>query len=330
MNRMTHLHRAARRVTLAASVVFMTTCIATTGVQAAELQLRAASFAPLDTTWGKPFQMFVDHVNEIGKGVLQIRAVGPEAIPATEQPNAVRSGLVDMISTPPGMYKSAMVEANAQDLSNMTLAEQRASGGYDALNAILKKRLNAQALTTFGTSVPFHIFLTKDNIKSEADLKGLRVRSQPIFSPLFESLGMSQSMIPIPEVYTALERGVVHGFGFAAWGLDDLGWDKLTKVRIDPGFYSVVVNVLINSNRLAKLTSEQRKVLDDSVTWFENMLLTYTKEVTEHNRAKQAAAGIKSVDFGPEFAKKARDLYWKELERLSPQNIPALRAKLDK
>lgn len=297
---------------------------------AAELQLRAAVFAPLDTTWGAPFQMFVDHVNATGKGILQIRTVGPEAIPATEQPNAIRSGLIDMVATPPGMYKSAMIESNAQDLSTMTLAEQRASGGYDALNELLSQKLSAIALTTYGTGVPFHLYFTESNIKSPADLAGLRVRSQPIFSPFFNDLGLSQSMIPIGEVYTSLERKVVQGFGFAAWGLSDMGWDQLTKTRIDPGFYSVVVNILIGQKKLNQLTPEQKRVLMDSVSWFEKELLSYSKEMTAKNLAQQEAAGIQSIDFGPEFAVRARNLYWDELEKLSPKNISKLRSLLEK
>lgn len=315
---------------LSAAVLSVISLSAISPALASELQLRAAVFTPLDTTWGKPFQMFVDRVNEAGKGVLQIRVVGPEAIPATEQPNAIRSGLIDMVATPPGMYKSAMVEANAQDLSDLSLAEQRASGGYDALNEILAKKLGAVALTTYGTGVPFHLYLTEDNIENISDLKGLRVRSQPIFSPFFNDLSLSQSMIPIGEVYTSLERKVVQGYGFAAWGLSDMGWDKLTKVRIDPGFYSVVVNVLMNQKKLQQLTPEQKKILTDAVVAFEEDLIQYTIDTSKRNLEEQNAAGIKSVDFGEEFANRARELYWEELESLSPDEIPKLRALLDR
>ena len=53
---------------------------------AQELTLKAAVFVPPSTTYGVPFKRFVDHVNETGKGVLQIRIVGgPEAVPADGQ-----------------------------------------------------------------------------------------------------------------------------------------------------------------------------------------------------------------------------------------------------
>jgi|GEM_PF-640114 TRAP-type C4-dicarboxylate transport system, periplasmic component len=316
-------------VQLSAALIGLS-CTAMAPATASELQLRAAVFAPVDTTWGKPFKIFTDRINETGKGIISVRVVGPESIPGTEQPNAVRSGLIDMVATPPGMYKSAMPMANAQDLSNMTLAEQRASGGYDALNKILQRRLNATALTTYGTGVPFHLYFTKTDIRSEADLKGLRVRSQPLYGPFFDSLGLSQSMIPIPEVYTSLERGVVQGIGFAAWGLRDMGWDTLTKLRVDPGWYNVVINVVMNNKRLQGLTPEQRKVIDDAVVWFEEAMLAYTQKENEINLKQQQEAGIQSVDFGPQFAAKARDVYWKELERNNPDEIRSLRPLLEK
>lgn len=294
-----------------------------------ELTLRGAAFTPLETTWGIPFKMLVDRVNETGKGVLQITAMGPEAIPATEQPNALRSGLLDMVAMPPGQYKHVVTEANAQDLSNMTLEEQRASGGYAALDDLTRAKLNAAILTTYGPGVNFHLYLTKE-VAGLDDLKGLRVRGQPIFGPFFTSLGMSMVTVPIPETYTALERGVVSGYGFPAWGVQDLGWDKLTKIRVEPGFYNVVLNVLVNQDKLAALTPEQRKVLDDAVVWFEAEMAAYQAAQASVHRAAQDAAGIKPLDLGESFARQAADAYWAELARDNPETIPALRAKLQK
>lgn len=294
-----------------------------------ELVLRGGSYSPLEATWGIPFKMFVDHVNATGKGVLQITAVGPEAIPGTEQPNALRSGLLDFVAMPPGTYKSVVPEGNAQDLSSMSLAEQRASGGYDALNVITRAKMNAEMLTTYGPGVGFHLYLTKE-IAGIDDLKGMRVRGQPLFGPFSNALGLSMTTVPIPETYTALERGVVQGYFFPAWGVQDLGWDKLTKQRVEPSFYNVVVNILANKDRLATLTLEQRKVLDNAVAWFEAEMIGYQAKQAGIHRAAQDAAGIKPLDLGEGFARKAADAYWAELERQHPDTIPALRAKLQK
>src|SRR5258708_16680415 len=57
-------------------------------VSAEEGTLKAALFVPPSTTYGIPFKRFVDHVNETGKGVVQIRIVGgPTAVPPRDQPH---------------------------------------------------------------------------------------------------------------------------------------------------------------------------------------------------------------------------------------------------
>lgn len=312
-----------------AAVAGLMTLAAAGSAAAEELVLHGAVFAPMETTWGAPFKLFVDHANEIGAGVLRIEPLGPEAIPGTEQPNALRSGLIDIAATVPGMYKQVVPESNAQDLSNMTLEEQRKSGGYDLLKKITREKLNADILTTYGPGVHFHLYLTEE-IKSVDDLKGLRVRSQPIFNPFFTSLDISVSTIPIPETYTALERGVVQGYGFPAWGVQDLGWDRLTKVRVDPGFYNVVVNILVNEERYQSLTPEQRKVLDDTAIWFDAKMKEYMSEKSAMHRAAQDEAGIVGVDLGEGFARQAADTYWDELAKQSPEMIAKLRAVLQK
>ena len=141
---------------------------------AQEVTLKAAVFVPPTTTYGIPFKRFVDRVNETGKGVLQIRIVGgPEAVPGNNQADAVKSGVLDIASIPPAYYKSNMVEGDAQILSDMTVAEQRASGAYAMLNKIANDRMNAVYLTTYGMGVPFHLYLTKDvPVAKPEDLSG--------------------------------------------------------------------------------------------------------------------------------------------------------------
>src|SRR6476646_6320408 len=113
-----------------------------------EMTLKAALFVPPTTTYGVPFKRFVDHVNETGKGVLQIRIVGgPEAVPADGQAQAVKTGVLDISAVPTAYYKGLMVEGDAQVLNDMSLARQRSSGLYAALNQISNQKMNANYLT---------------------------------------------------------------------------------------------------------------------------------------------------------------------------------------
>lgn len=299
---------------------------------AEEMMLKAAVFVPPTTTYGIPFKRFVDHVNETGKGVLQIRLVGgPEAVPADGQAQAVRTGVLDIASVPTAYYKSLMVEGDAQVLNDLPLAKQRSSGLFAMLNQIANQKMNANYLTSYGIGVHFHFYVTKDmQVTKPEDLKGLRFRGQPNYAAMFKHYGIAGVNIAPPEVYTALERGTVQGYGWPLWGIEDFGWDKLTKIRIDPGFYNVTVNVLMNKPKYDSLPAAQKKVLDDAVVWFEKDDLRYTEQKSKDELAFQQKAGIKVVDFGPQWQKTAVELSWEDLTKLSPDSIGKLRAIIDK
>jgi TRAP-type transport system periplasmic protein len=177
--------------------------------------------------------------------------------------------------------------------------------------------------------VPFHLYVARDMpVAKPEDLKGLRFRGQPNYNVIFKNYGIAGVNIAAPEVYTALERGVVQGYGWPLWGINDFGWEKLTKMRVDPGFYNVVVNILMNKPKYDSLTAAQRKVIDDAVAWFEPDSERYTADTTKAALAMHEKQGIKAVDFGPGFRKTAEDLAWDDLKKLSPDSIGKVQALL--
>ena len=94
---MNHLKKTIVAATMAA--------IAMPGMALAEKKLRAGIWLPTQLVWAEPTKMFVERVNETGKGVIQINLTGPEGIPGGEQANALRSGLLDIATLTPGLYK---------------------------------------------------------------------------------------------------------------------------------------------------------------------------------------------------------------------------------
>ena len=77
--------------------------------------------------------------------------------------------------------------------------------------------------------MPFHIYLNKKIDK--LDFTGLKIRVTPVYKDIVEALGGTTVTTAPGEVYTALERGVVDGYGWPITGIFDLGWEKVTKFR---------------------------------------------------------------------------------------------------
>ncbi len=144
--------------------------------------------------------------------------------------------------------------------------------------------------------MPFHIYLNKKPDK--LDLTGLKIRVTPVYKDIVEALGGTAITTAPGEVYTALERGVVDGYGWPVSGIFDLGWDKVTKFRLEPAFYGVEVNVLVNLDTWKALNDAQRKVLSDAGAWLEQTRRGEHSPINKAEVERQTKAGIQPIDFG--------------------------------
>jgi TRAP-type C4-dicarboxylate transport system substrate-binding protein len=288
---------------------------------AQEVTLRAVTSFAEGTQFSKGFERFIEKVNKDGKGVIQINYIGgPRAMPPFEVGNAVKNKVVDIANVTGAFYTNLMPEADALKLITKPMAEQRRNGTFEYLNQLHNQKLNAQYLARQFHNVPFHIYLNKKIDKM--DLTGLKIRVTPVYRDIVQALGGTPINTPPGEVYTALERGVVDGYGWPISGIFDLGWDKATKFRVNPGFYGAEVNVLVNLDKWKSLTDAQRKVLTDAAAWLE----AADEENVAINKSeveRQTKAGIQAIDFGPaasaEFRKKANDVGWQSVIAKSPE-----------
>jgi TRAP-type C4-dicarboxylate transport system substrate-binding protein len=306
--------------------------ICATSAPAQEVTLRAVSSFAEKTQFSRNFERFIDRVNETGKGRVQINYIGgPRAMPPFEVGNAVRTKVVDLANVSGAFYGNLMPEADVHKLLTKPMSEQRRNGTWELINQIHNQRVNAFYLARQFTNVPFHIYLNKKIDK--LDFTGLKVRVTPIYKDVVEALGGTTVTTAPGEVYTALERGVVDGYGWPITGIFDLGWEKVTKHRMEPPFYAVEVNVLVNLDVWKGLNDAQKKVLDDAALWLEGLDAENVAAI-KAERDKQSAAGIQPIDFGPEeskkFLAKANDVGWASVIKRSPDSGAKLRALAEK
>src|SRR5262249_43862543 len=173
------------------------------------------------------------------------------------------------------------------------MAELRKNGGYDYMAALYAQKMNAILLARIVDDNPFHLYLNK-RIASP-DLKGLKLRITPVYRDFFQALGGTVVQTAPGEVYTALERGVVDGYGWPITGVFDLGWNERTKYRVDPGFYSAEVSILINKTVWEGLSPSQQDVLRKAAEKSEAAASFAKENAAETER--QTRAGIEAITF---------------------------------
>lgn len=320
------LMKKIARVTAACAIAF-----GVAQASAQEISIKAVSAWPEGNFFSINFEKFIQKVNADGKGVIQINYLGggPKVMPPFEVGNAVKAGVVDMVNVTGNFYTNLLPESDALSVSTVPVQEWRKNGAYDYINKLWGEKLNAHYLGRAIDNMPYHLFLKKQITKP--DLAGMRLRGIPIYRDFFQSMGANVLTIAPGETYTALERGVIDGYGWPVSGIFDLSLQEHTKYRVEPGFYNTEVGVLVNLATWKKLNDRQREVLTNAAIWMENLNLDNAKKWDEEKK-RQAAAGIQPINFpaaeSAAYAKRATDTIWESINKRSPEHGPKLRQLL--
>src|SRR5438034_2358691 len=297
---------------------------------AQDVTLRVVSACPENQYYVKRTVEWIDKANKEGKGVLQMNFIGgPKAIPTFEIGNAVKTGVVDMALTTGAYYTNLMPEADALKLAEVSAAEQRRNGAHDLINKIWQEKANMYYLARVVEFTPFHLYLNKKIDKP--DLTGLKIRITPVYRDFFQSMGAAVMTTAPGEVYTALERGVIDGYGWPIHGRSDRNWQEKTRFRVDPGFYNAEVSLVVNLDKWKSLPPAARDFLTRQALAYEGQN-EFWKSYNQNEAKRQAQAGIQTISFDAETSRKyvqqANEVGWASIIKTCPQYGPHLRRLL--
>ena len=303
------------------SALAVATTLLAAPAAAQETTLRLVSAFAENGIYVVHMQKWVQKFNAEGKGTLQINFIGgPKAIPAFEAGNAVKTGVVDMALATGAFYTNVMPEADFLKLTQIPVAEQRRNGAFAAINELWMTKGNMVYLARMVENQPFHLYLNRRIDKP--DLTNMKIRITPVYRDFFASLGANNVTMPPGEVYTALERNVVDGYGWPIGGIFDLNWNEKTKFRVDPGFYDAEVSIVMNLDAYKRLTPKQKAFLDKQALALEAMNVFWTGYGIEET-ARQSKAGIQAIKFDAAgtkaFVDKAYDAGWAGAMKANPE-----------
>jgi TRAP-type C4-dicarboxylate transport system substrate-binding protein len=299
---------------------------------AQEVTLKLVSAFPETATYVKHMTPWIQKFNAGGKGIAQINFIGgPKAIPTFEVGTSVKNGVVEMAMNTGAFYTNLMPEADFLKLSQITIAQQRRNGAFEYINKVWNQKANLVYLARMVDETPFHLYLTRKIDKP--DLNGLKIRITPVYREFFQSMGATLIQTPPGEVYTALERGVVDGYGWPIHGIFDLNWHEKTKFRVDPGFYNAEVSIIMNLDAWKKLSAKQRDYVQKQALALESMN-SYWRKLNQEETQRQAKSGIQTIQFDAAtsraYVDKAYEVGWATAIKQSPEHGPQMRKLLSK
>jgi TRAP-type mannitol/chloroaromatic compound transport system substrate-binding protein len=104
----------------------------------------------------------------------------------------------------------------------------------------------------------------RKEIKSVAELKGLKMRFFGLGAQVVQKLGVSTQLLAAADIYPALERGVIDATEFSMPTMDlALGFHQVAKYNYFPGWHqqTSVSELLMNKAEWDKLSEQHKRII---------------------------------------------------------------------
>ncbi len=243
----------------------------------------------------------------------------------------VKVGAIDMMVSGSSIWATVLPEIGMLDLGYLFDSYAHAAkvldGGVGAsLNDMLQKRVGCTVLTWASHFGPRNVY-TKTQVKSLADIKGLKLRvlPTPAFIETFKVMGAIPTPIPFGELYIAAQTGVVDGFEHDAGTVLASKLNEVTKscwltehlfgpmtvvasrrcldkipAELRPAFMKAVADSTVQQRAIAfdKATSAIEELKKKGMTFF-------AMAPTERNAVRKEMEAKLWADFGKQYASTA-------------------------
>jgi TRAP-type C4-dicarboxylate transport system substrate-binding protein len=321
-----------KKIVVCSLVLFFGALICATGSLAQPQEMKAVSFLPKDHRLCAMIPKWIEAVNTELKDSVKINWLGgAEVMPAFDQPEAVKKGIFQIGFLPAAYYGGLLPAADAISLSKFNFKKEREPGGVYDYFIGMHKKINMMLLGTWLYD-PFYLYVKKP-VKGVEELKGLKMRTAAKYDKMMLKLGMVPVTVQFGETYTALQRGVVDGFGWPTIGPKEWGWLEFSKCAIDIPFYSRQNTfMLMNLDTWNKLSKPAQEKLVAISAKFEPEMQAYFEKQIENEKKEMEKLGVQRIKFSDADTKKflaaANDAFWEDLEKKAPEDTKALKKLL--
>ncbi len=204
--------------------------------------------------WGPGVERLAKNIETLTDGGLKIKVYGAgELVPALETFEAVRSGKIPLGHSAAYYWQGKIPAApffTAAPFGTSpieTLAWLQSGGGQKIYDEIM----HPFGVVTLpcGATPPQMTGWFNREIKTIADLKGLKIRVPGIASQVYKAAGASPVLIPGGEVFTSLSTGVIDAVEWVGPYHDyTLGLHKAAKYYYGPGWQEQgpILELMIN------------------------------------------------------------------------------------
>ena len=244
------------------SIIFLTAINAA----AKTVELKISHFMPVKHVQHKVLDNWAKEVEAASDGQLKFRIFpgGQLGKPPHQYDSAVK-GLTDIAF---GLHSYTAGRFPLTSVMRMPFFIHNAEVGSSIFWKVYDKYLKDEHKDTKVLWVFCHgagqVFTTEKPVKTLEDFKGMKIRSPgKIMSDVLTEFGASPVGMPITQVYTGLERGLLDGV-IAPWEtMRPFRFYEKAKFATIADLYSMTFFVTMNKKKYDSLPAELKKIIDD-------------------------------------------------------------------
>ena len=274
--------------------------------------------------------LLVDKVEKRSKGQLIINfAGGPETMKPFDMGMGVKRGVFHMASLPASFYIPLVPGAELLIASEHTPKEEREAGVYDFLSDMHKKAGLFYLGRASAINEPEFLLSSTKLVKKPEDMAGLRIAAMaPGPAPAITALGSVFSVVPLPQQYMSIQKGVIDGIATTRKTYVSMSLTEVIKNVIDHAFFVGMATTIMNLDTWNNLPKNLQELLMQCQKEAE---YEHAAKETAHQselEKKMKAAGVNFIRFSPSDGESYLETihagFWKANIKRNPEIGPKL------
>ncbi len=250
-------------------LVLVAVMLAMTATMSMAVELKFAHAAPETDLQQELAKFFAEKVKERSNGEITVR-IYPHGQLGNDQQmiTGVRSGIIDIQMTGFNNFEGLMPQIGAVLLPYMFTSRQHAYKVLDGpVGQVLLKDMENFGMVGLGFPENGYRNITNSRkpIRTPEDVVGLKIRTNnsKALNEMFAMLGANPTPLPVSELYTALETGVVEAQEHPIPITHSFHYDEVQKyLSLTEHSYSMLA-MTMNKNKFNSLSPEQQKIIKD-------------------------------------------------------------------
>lgn len=283
-----------RKLTLIGLVILLA------GQATAATTLKLATQLPDGTAWMKAFREAGDQIEAQTEGRVQLKfypggVMGNDATVMRK----IRIGQLHGAALTGGEFARVVPDMKLYSLPFLFRSEEEVEYVRARMDPILREEANAEGFELAGLSGGgFANLYSRSEFSSLQDLQSLKMwlpADDEAASIAFELAGLSPVQLPMSDIYTSLQTGLIDSVASTPTGVIAFQWHTRIKYMSDVPISYLMGTFALSSKALRGLSDADREVVIDTIDELFSSLTSNNKE--DNGKARQALEdmGIETI-----------------------------------